>query len=212
MKTKATIILSTLLFDIAVASTVEPYGDMSQTNVEVFNEDYSVIKQHIIHGLVSLEGIPLDRETGKPVYAVKEWHPDFPKGSSMASVSGQLVLESITLSWMPPKPAPQSISNGGKNIRPLPSEIKITIAHLRNDGRATAVDLVRTWQYRGLAHIPYTEIPFFWSTDSKPGSYSSDRLWLQKLSKATIQATLVNEVVYSLTVLVELKKAASNGN
>jgi hypothetical protein len=88
----------------------------------------------------------------------------------------------MTVWWMPPKPPPQKVSEGGKNIKPVRSVICITIGCLKTNHQACAVQVEREWTYNARMHVPYTEIPLLRGESSEQGSYLSDHKWLHQLA------------------------------
>ena len=165
---------------------VEPYGTMAEPATVIFNEDKAILEQRIIQNLGRLQGVETDAKTGEPIFEKSAYHPDWPKEwplySSLATNIAQMEMDSIRVWWQPPKPASQKISQGGRDIKPVRSEIWIVVGCLRSNRQASVVRLCREWTYNLRAHIRYTEIPLWRMDQSRDGSYASDHKWLRQLA------------------------------
>ena len=187
------------LSSVSRAEEMEPTQDMSSQPSVIFYSDVGQIKDQIVRTLSQLQGV--DLASGAPRFETREWQPDFPKDSWMAKNCASLQFTIYEVSWIPPKPAPQLVSNGGRNIKPVRSKIMIVCGSLIANRKAVVVRLSREWTYDALLHIPYTEIPLWRSEQSKQGSYSSDRSWLHNLMPDKDRGSFAVEVEYDDKVL-----------
>lgn len=190
------------------AQKVEPYGDMTKPITIIFKEDKDLLEQHIIQNLAILQGVEIDDKTGKPSLEKRTLKPDtwnFSKDSDINVGLDQMDDELIKVWWMPPKPTPQKISEGGSNIKPVRSEITIEIGCLKTNRQASVVRVRREWTYNARTHVPYTEIPLLRGEDSNGGSYASDREWVHQLAPTKEFSTNLNDVVWNPEILEILK-------
>ncbi len=206
MKISSALLCATIIANTAWAQKVEPYGEMHETIVVVFRRDSRDVVRRAIAASGQLQGVEVEAKSKQPKMKLEVRHLDFPKGSWMRQNADQLDVKSLTLWWTPPKAPPQRISEGGKYIRSLRSSIDIDIASLRGKQSPTAVFLRRRWDYRGLGHIPYTEVPLPPLRTSDSGSYSSDKAWVRNLALGVQKTEFKNTIIYSPEVLSSLKK------
>ncbi|HEY1719381.1 MAG TPA: hypothetical protein VGH42_13970 [Verrucomicrobiae bacterium] len=190
------------------AQKVEPYGDMTKPITVIFKEDKDLLEQRIIQNLASLQDVEIDSKTGKPKLEKRTLKPNtrnFSKDSDINVGLAQMDDELIKVWWMPPKPPPQKISEGGSNIKPVRSEITIEIGCLKTNRQASVVRVWREWTYNARTHVPYTEIPLLRGEDSNGGSYASDREWVHQLAPTKEFSTNLNDVVWDPEILEILK-------
>jgi hypothetical protein len=187
------------------AQKIEPYGDMTKSATIVFNEDKAKLEQRIVENLGQLKGVEIDGKTDKPKLEKKAWRPDWPRESWMATNVSQMDMESIKVWWMPPKPSPQKISEGGSNIKPVRSQIWIVVGCLKTNRQASVICLEREWTYNVRSHFPYTEIPLFRGNSSDGGSYPSDHDWLHQLAPRKEYPVEYSCVEYDSKILEVLK-------
>ena len=202
------VFLSLLLGFNSFAQKVEPYGDMTKPITIIFKEDKDLLEQHIIQNLANLQGVEVDSKTGKPNLEKRTLKPDTSNFSEDCEINvglAQMEDELITVWWMPPKPPPQKISEGGSNIKPVRSQITIEIACLKTNHQASVVQFEREWTYNARTHIPYTEIPFLRSDNSNGGSYPSDLQWIHKLAPNKEYPTNYSDVIWDPQILEILK-------
>jgi hypothetical protein len=187
------------------AQQMEPYGDMAKSVTMIFNDDITTLRQKIIENAGQLQGVEIDSKTGKPklettVLKPQSWDYDN---------TVQMNLECISVPWMPPKPPPQKISQGGGNITPLRSKIRIFLGCLKTNSYASVISIDREWTYRAWNHFPYTEIPLWKSAQDRQGSYPSDHDWLHKLAPGKEYPTEFSCVEYDSKILEILKTLPS---
>jgi hypothetical protein len=202
------VVIFLLLGFNSFAQKVEPYGDMTKPITIIFKEDKDLLEQHIIQNLANLQGVEVDSKTGKPSLEKRRLKPDtsnFSEDSEINAGLAQIEDELITVWWMPPKPSPQKISEGGGNIKPLRSEITIEIGCLKTNRQASVVCLEREWTYNARLNVPYTEIPFLRGDNSNVGSYPSDRQWVHQLVPNNEYSTNFACVIWDPKILEILK-------
>jgi hypothetical protein len=180
---------------------------MTKPVTMIFKADMTTLEKAIIQDLNQLQGVTIDSNRGEPKFEKKKWRRNFPKSSWMATNAAEMDMETIRIWWMPPKPPPQKVSDGGKNIKPVQSEIGIDIGCLKTNRQASVVCLVREWTYNARNHIPYTEIPLLRSDSTDLGSYSSDRKWLRHLLPEAEFSAEYSEVIYSSKIMEILKRS-----
>ena len=188
------------------AQEVEPYGEMNKTIAVIFDRNKNDVIIKLIATLAQVKGVEVDAKTGKALVKMKVRHVNFSHGTWMRENAEQLDIQDFSLWWTPPQAPPQKISGGGKHIRSLRSSIDIEIASLKGRQSPTVVFFRRSWEYRGMAHVPYTEIPLLPLRSSDSGSYSSDKTWVRNLAPRTVRTELANKIIYSPEVLSALKR------
>lgn len=192
---------------ISRASKVEPYGEMTSKPCVVFDCDSAVIRSNIVKTMGRLAGVVL-RPDGVE-FEQRAWKPDFEGGSWMAKNCALMDFTIFEVKWMPPKPGPQKVSDGGGDIRPVLSKITITCGVLRRNSKAVVVRVEREWTYNELLHIPYTEIPLGRLDNAEQGSYLSDRVWLRDLASAHEFSAFPTDVEYADEVVAALESVPS---
>jgi hypothetical protein len=214
MKANLYTMLCGLLAGTAFAQYVEPYGGSAKPHplTVIFNADMADLEKRVIDNLNQLQGVKVDSVTGKAQYEKRPLPAAdtvFSKESEPAKNIAQMNREIITVWWRPPKPRPQKISGGGRNVIPPRSRIDIVIGCLKANRNATVVQIVREWTYNERSHVPHTEIPLWRANSTDSGSYASDHIWLHALMPGKEVPPESDEAVYDSKVLQVLKSLPS---